>query len=341
MTPSTINNLVQLANFLRCSEEFLAAFLVGDIVINDRLHPRPSRATTDLTTVIDKLYLRKKDRRVRGYREIYSIQTDTLKDVLKGLNTVLQKLFTPSDAVHGYVPGRNIRTNAAQHLAKKHLLSVDIYHFFESITAPVVEWSLEKIGFTSFAASRLSQLVTVNGFLPPGYPTSPTLSNLVVQDMDEEFLRLCGTGASYTRYADDLYFSSDKPLPLLTDIEAVIDDHGFSLNKDKTKLMPRGSKQYVTGLTVFDHVRPRVAKAIKRKLRLEIHYMKCYGIKSHALHSLGYTSDDYDNDLMAQVATQALMNHNRMIITGWLQFLKSVERPSGLKLEAEWKLAKP
>src|SRR5262249_40862584 len=162
------------------------------------------------------------------------------------------------------------RTNAEQHLAKKHLLSVDVYRFFESITSPMVEWALEGIGFSSFAAPRLAQLVTVNGFLPPGYPTSPTLSNLIVQDMDLQFIQLCGSDSTYTRYADDLYFSSNRAVPSLDAIQMIIDDHGFSLHPAKTKSMPRGSKQYVTGLTVFDHVRPHVSRIIKRRLRQEL-----------------------------------------------------------------------
>lgn len=341
MNPATIKNLKQVANFLRCEEAFLTAFLQGDVFINDPHHVTLPPPITDLTTVIDKLYLPKKDRRVFDYREIYSIQTDTLKHVLKGFNTFLQTSFKPSNAVHGYINGRNIRTNAEQHLAKKHLLSVDVYRFFESITTPMVEWALKEIGFSSFATPRLAKLVTINGFLPPGYPTSPTLSNLIVQDMDEQLIQLCGADCTYTRYADDLYFSSNSALPSLRDIETLIDDHGFSVHPAKTKFMPRGSKQYVTGLTVFDHMRPHVSRAIKRRLRQELHYMKIYGLKSHALYSMGYSEEEYDRDPLVQKKAQVAMHHISMTVDGWLNFMKSVERPAAMKLAAVWKQVKP
>jgi RNA-directed DNA polymerase len=341
MNPSTIKNLRQLANFLRCEEEFLAAFFAGDVVVDDPHKPHPLPPLTDRTTVIQKLYLRKKDRRVRGYREIYSIQTDTLKSVLKGLNTYIQACFKTSQAVHGYVAGRNIRTNAEQHLAKQHLLSVDIYKFFESISLPMIEQAFIDVGFPPFAAIHLAQLVTVTGFLPPGFPTSPTLSNLIVQDMDKKFADLCGTDCTYTRYADDLYFSSNCALPALGEIEQIIIAKGFSLNADKTKSMPRGSKQYVTGLTVFDHVRPHVSRVIKRKLRQELHYMKAYGLKSHALHIASYSQEDYDQDPLVQGETQTAMRYILMKVEGWIHFMKSVERPAAVKLEAIWKQVKP
>jgi hypothetical protein len=276
-------------------------------------------------SIIERLYLRKKNKLVKSYREVYSVRTDTLKNVLKGLSTFLKEAHDPSQAVHGYVHGRNIRTNAEMHLSKRYLLSVDISDFFGSINADMVSLALSSIGFSDFAVPHLAKIVTINNSIPPGFSTSPIISNMVVKSMDEEFINLCGKDCIYTRYADDLYFSSNIGLPSLENITAVVLKHGFVLNPHKTKYMPRGVKQYVTGLTVFDHIKPRITKKIKRNLRLELHYLVMYGLRSHALKKLGHTMTEYEafNNIKSEVDAEVKSIDNR--ITGWLRFINSVE----------------
>lgn len=337
MNISTINNLTQLANFLRCDEIFLSAYLKGDAVILDRNDNFIMPVTTGYTSIIEKLYLRKKNKLVKSYREVYSVRTDTLKNVLKGLSTFLKESHVPSNAVHGYVHGRNIRTNAEMHLSKRYLLSVDISNFFGSITGDMVSKALLSVGFSDFAVQHLSKIVTINNFLPPGYSTSPIISNIVVNSMDEDLLHLSGNESVYTRYADDLYFSSNIALPTLENISKIVADYDFVLNPQKTKYMPRGVKQYVTGLTVFDHVRPRVTKKVKRNLRLELHYLLAYGLRGHVLQQMGKTIADYEKDdnIKSEVDGEVQSIDNR--ITGWLRFMYSVESVAAQKLINEYK----
>jgi RNA-directed DNA polymerase len=333
----SINNLAQLANFLRCDEIFLTAYLQGDFKILDRGDNFTLPTSTGYTSIIEKLYLRKKNKRLKSYREVYSVRTDTLKNVLKGLSTFLNESHIPSAAVHGYVHGKNIRTNAERHLAKRYLLSVDLSNFFGSITADMVSKALLSIGFSNFAVQHLSKIVTINNFLPPGYSTSPVISNIVVKTMDEALLQLCGADCVYTRYADDLYFSSNIALPTLENISKIVGDYGFVLNPQKTKYMPRGVKQYVTGLTVFDHIRPRVTKKIKRNLRLELYYLLAYGLRGHVLQQMGKTIADYEKDDNIKSEVDGVVKSIDNRITGWLRFMYSVESVAAQKLIDEYK----
>ncbi|MES2006331.1 MAG: reverse transcriptase family protein [Bacteroidota bacterium] len=337
MNPTTIATFRQLANFLRCEEDFLTAYLGGDHYLEDRRHSTPMPPITRYTSVIQKLYLPKKSGAPKSFRETFSIRTDTLKNALKGLNTYLQHSFEPSDAVHGYVADKNIRTNAEAHLGRKYLLSVDIHKFFESINSKMVEASLKQLGYSDFAALHISRFTTLNDFLPPGFNTSPTLSNLVVHEMDIQFLALCGNDCTYTRYADDLYFSSDSDLPSLPSIEKIIGSHGFSLSPQKTKYMNRGRKQYVTGLTVFDHVRPHVSRSIKRNLRLELHYMQKYGMRDHMLHELHYTRKEYDSDPDISIEVGNALERLDNAVAGWIHYMKSVEPTAAARFEAIYK----
>lgn len=337
MNISTISNTTQLANFLRCDVGFLNSFLEGNYYILDyRQNVDLPPLNLEKTTIIEKLYLKKKGNSSKTYREVYSVRTDTLKDILKIISSFLKESQHPSTAVHGYVQGLNIRTNAEMHLSKRYLLSVDISNFFESITIDMVEKALLKVGFSIFSAGRLSKIVTINNFLPPGYSTSPAISNLVLKNLDEELLQLCNKDCVYTRYADDLYFSSNIDLPSLKDITEIVLNNGFSLNPKKTKYMPRGGKQYVTGLTVFDQTRPRITKKIKRNIRLELHYLKLYGFRGHALRKLGYSTQQYENETNIKLVVDLEIKTIQNRITGWLRFMNSVERPAAQKFFTQY-----
>lgn len=96
--------------------------------------------------------------------------------------------------------------------------------------------------------------------LPQGAPTSPALANLSVRRLD---CRLTGLAsrfeARYTRYADDLTFSGDgafhaRANAFLKAVDAIARDEGYTLNAAKTRIMPRHTRQTVTGIVVNDHI---------------------------------------------------------------------------------------
>ena len=60
----------------------------------------------------------------------------------------------------------------------------------------------------------------------------------------------------FHRYADDLSFSGNRQnaAALLRAVPEIVDDAGFTLNHAKTRVMPKGSRQVVTGIVVNDHL---------------------------------------------------------------------------------------
>jgi hypothetical protein len=111
--------------------------------------------------------------------------------------------------------------------------------------------------------------------LPQGAPTSPQLANLVCRRLDQRLAGLARRmGFQFTRYADDLTFSSDDRMAkvdrLAAAVNEIVRDCGFELNDRKTVVMRSPAARRVTGLTVSGS-EPRVPRATMRKIRAMIH----------------------------------------------------------------------
>ncbi|MCL9806936.1 reverse transcriptase family protein [Flavobacterium amniphilum] len=322
MKHSELTTIQDLANYLRCDVEFLKKatqheFDVVDFTNGSKLRVTPSGVTVGL------LHIKKKGKN-GGHRPVHEIWTDQFSNSLKILNNYLATIYTPEYCVQGFVKKRTIKTNADLHLAKKIILSVDIENFFESITKSMIVKSLIKIGFKEQIAIWIAEFTTINNSLVQGFTTSPIIANIVSTELDLELIKYCKDDITYSRYADDLYFSSQKENISLSEIEKIITSYGFKLNTSKTKFMKRGQLQYVTGLTVFDSNRARISKQIKRNIRLEIYYITKFGYRRHIrlkLKKLGYDKTSKDFKSYVNYEIEATINR----IYGWLHFINSIE----------------
>src|SRR5690606_27972423 len=111
---------------------------------------------------------------------------------------------------------------------------------------------------------------------------------------------------------------------------------GFTGNDSKTQLMTRGRKQYVTGLTVFDSVSPRISKKVKRNLRLEIYFITKLGFKEHILKRIGLKRYQLEDISVLEEVTKEV-ERTKMRIWGWIHFIQSVEPEIGLRFERRLK----
>lgn len=208
------------------------------------------------------------------------------------LNNILYKVKN-KDCVHGFVRGRSIVTNASCHVGKKEILCIDIADFFPSIKLDQVKNIFIKLGYTDQVAQRLGELCTFLpitsqvGELPQGAPTSPALANIVFDAVDSKLLEYANENQLvYTRYADDLTFSTDTSNieEHLDHIIHFITESGFRINENKTHIMKDNYRKMVTGLIVNEKV--KVPKKFKRIFKQELYYCQKYGISQH-LQAIG------------------------------------------------------
>lgn len=195
-------------------------------------------------------------------------------------------------AAHAFVKGRSIVSNARPHVQKHVVIRIDLEDFFPSIRAGVVRKAIQRLGYPYTVAAAIASLCTVDGRLPQGAPTSPALSNLVSLGLDKRFTALGHRlGFTYTRYADDLVFSSDDGrLPsLLPFLRDVITSEGYRVNEEKLRVMRPGNAQAVTGIVVNETV--GLSRKRMRLLRAALHRLRTKGPGAVQLSSEGHGAD--------------------------------------------------
>ena len=190
-----------------------------------------------------------------------------------------------SDQAMGFRKEHSIATNAKAHLGKKCVVNMDMKDFFPSITQEQVFRVFYYYGYTIEVSYILSRLCTYEGRVPQGAPTSPYLSNIICLKLDKRLYRVAEKyQAVYTRYADDLTFSSDYDIKnIVIPVKKIIEDEKFFINERKTRIQYNYQRQEVTGVVVSGD-KIRVKKKYKKKIFQEIYYCKKYGLANHLQH---------------------------------------------------------
>ncbi|MEI3551606.1 MAG: retron Ec67 family RNA-directed DNA polymerase/endonuclease [Acutalibacteraceae bacterium] len=161
---------------------------------------------------------------------------------------------------HAFEKGKGIISNSKVHRNKRFVINIDLEHFFDSFHFGRVCGYFEKNRDFQLAhnvALDLARLLCYRGCLPQGAPTSPIVANLICQTLDMHLLQISKKyHLDYTRYADDLTFSTnDKNFlklqeDFIKELQQEILRSGFRINSNKTRLQYRESQQKVTGLVV-------------------------------------------------------------------------------------------
>jgi len=276
---------------------------------NLRCHPETFSRSREL-----QLHKIPKKRNPKAFREVWEIKDLVVKDLLRTFNSAYLDFLKyhlkefPLDCVHGFVDKRSILTNAKAHSGKKLLLKADIKNFFESIRIEKLEDHFREMNIDPEISKVLSNMLTKDGKLPQGFCTSPLFSNLIFLPLDKELILLASKyNCTYTRYADDITFSSNVSLPSYSDLEKILSKGEFELDRKKYLLRKNGQSFYVTGLSISG-TEPRVPKKWKHNLRQEIYFIKKYGLFEH-VGKRNYSS------------IQNCIN----VIDGKIRFLKSIE----------------
>lgn len=184
-----------------------------------------------------------KQRTIRpSQKELKSIQS-------RIKNKILVPIKLPA-VIHGGVKGCSNITNAKPHQGNKYIFTTDLQEFYPNITSQRVYDTFCKLKFSPHFSHWLTNLTTWKYELPQGTPTSTHIANLVFLDTDIKLIELCNANnITYTRYVDDLTFSSQQNFKhLLNTILDIVISGNFKLSYRKTQYK---GNQTITGVDVF------------------------------------------------------------------------------------------
>ena len=258
-----------------------------------------------------------------------------LKSILRSLNFVLQCVFEPHEAATGFVLEKSIVDNAKKHVGKHYVLNMDLKDFFHTFDRNRVKMGFiyepfnlngDKEPLAFLLASLCTHSFEIDGVektvLPQGSPTSPTLTNILCKKLDRRLTGLANRfGATYSRYADDITFSS--PHNIYTDeafnkeLKRIIEeDQKLVINPKKTRLQKTGYRQEATGLIVNDKV--NVRRRYVKQIRMWLSYWEKYGYEK--------ATQIFQRDYQTDKAHVKKMNAQlKNVLGGKLEFLKMVK----------------
>jgi RNA-directed DNA polymerase len=219
-------------------------------------------------------------------RRLKFLQRKTLK--------LLEQLYTARTPVHGFVEKKGAITNANEHQKRPYLLNIDISNYFGVISHRRVHGMLISLGFEEDVAGAVCTICTTRNQLPQGAPTSPILSNMIAYRMDRALMSFAKAHRlRYTRYADDISFSSytqpvalfDAVFPLsgrvridqLSDpLRRIFASNGFDIAPEKVWFSGPKFRKEVTGLVVNEFT--NVRRTFVRNLRAALYKAEKLGI---------------------------------------------------------------
>jgi RNA-directed DNA polymerase len=248
-----------------------------------------------------------KIRKRNGGERIIHAPRGAIRFMQERIKLSMESFYRPRKCSHGYVQNRGIKSCATMHTRKRHVVNVDLKGFFQSIHFGRVYglFKAPPFNFNNEVASTLARICTCSLGLPTGGVTSPIISNMICMRLDNDLIEFAkNNNCYYTRYADDLTFSTKQrecPKAIATeknivgkfltkifkngsefscgdDLGEIIKSHGFEVNKKKTRIMGKHTRQEVTGLVVNRKV--NVNKKYISQLKGMLHACKKYGIES-------------------------------------------------------------
>jgi len=224
---------------------------------------------------------------------------------LKGLQRFVQRKYFDDLPVHGsvfsYRKDSNIANNAKPHLKNSYLLKADFKDFFPSIKPNDFIKHIAAHSQRAFEISDHEVIAKIFFYKPKstnfyqlsiGAPSSPFISNTIMYDFDKLVSTRCRElGITYTRYADDLSFSTNTKgllydfLPEVKDAISSITYPTLRLNEDKTLFLSKKGNRHITGLVLSSQNNISIGREKKRYIKALVHQ---FVSRSISLDDLNY-----------------------------------------------------
>ncbi|WP_239427943.1 retron St85 family RNA-directed DNA polymerase [Snodgrassella communis] len=232
-------------------------------------------------------------KRTHGYRVIAQ-PTKQLKEYQRKFIKIFSQYLVVHEYAMAYQKNKNIQQNAEIHKNNSYLLKIDFENFFNSIT-PALFWNEwentnpdifdedEKKLFSRllFWNPNIKRTKQEKLILSIGAPSSPSISNFVMYRFDKLITQYClNKNINYTRYADDLTFSTNTK-NILYQIPAEVSKNlnllfgnKLRVNNSKTVFSSKAHNRHITGITITNNNKLSLGRERKRYIRALVHQYK-------------------------------------------------------------------
>jgi RNA-directed DNA polymerase len=230
-------------------------------------------------------------KRSGGKRKIHAPQiVGDFKALLHCLDWLIRAIYEPHPNAFGFIELKNVADNARIHAGSNYVYNIDIKDFFHSFDLNRVKLSMFNSPFNlkgtkepvAYLIAALSTCI-IDGkrVLPQGSPVSPAITNHICNRLDRRLSGLAKRfGVKYSRYADDISFSSNHNAfygGFLTELKRIIENEGLKINEKKTRLLKKGERQEVTGITINNGL--NVSVRYIKQLRMYLYFIEKYGFE--------------------------------------------------------------
>lgn len=211
-------------------------------------------------------------------------------------------LLPVHDCAMAYMRGSSVKKNAQLHRHNQYLSKFDFTNFFGSITGADIEAHLTQCLGEGLSSQSISDIARVSCIksnlegklcLSVGAPSSPALSNSILYEFDLKVYDWCKErDVVYTRYADDLSFSSNHKgisasiEPFLVKVLTDISYPSLFLNKEKTIHVSKKHQRRITGLVIANNGSVSLGRHRKRLISSMIHRRVNGSLREDDLHVL-------------------------------------------------------
>lgn len=245
-----------------------------------------------------------------GTYRLISAPSPALMDVQRWILENVLNSLPRHPSSFAYHRGIGIRQCAELHVGSRWLVKMDLHNFFGEIREDRVYRVFRQLKYPALLSFEMGRICTrLDGLgpytqavargvddydegrlgrLPQGAPSSGALANRIAKSLDVELQAIAdASGFVYSRYSDDLTFSSPAPFSrtegvrLISSVSKAIGLAGHKPHKRKTRLVPPGSRKVVLGLLVSDDG-VRLLPEFRRQTENHIRAAGKFGIQLHS-----------------------------------------------------------
>lgn len=194
------------------------------------------------------------DKKNSDEKRIITAPQYTIKRVQKRILNLLQHVERPEWLISGE-KGKTYIDNGEAHRGNLYAVTIDIKQFYDNcVREPVYSFFLNKMQTKPDIAKILTDIVTYNGGIPTGCPTSQLIAYYAYEDMFAEISKIAEKyNCVFTLYVDDMTFSSIEPINyrrMVQEIDVILRKYGHKPKYKKVKYYPKSKDTPITGTII-------------------------------------------------------------------------------------------